>query len=144
MVLRDVSGTWDTLAEQDRRRALADAVEADGGVGVANLSVREAVEYANAALAAMIGADQAAMRRVRFSALLTVGARGAFAEAIETLFRTGEPARIASELVTRDGAALPVPLSLAGRRPGSSGAGAVELGRAAVRERVGESVWISG
>src|SRR3546814_13469544 len=38
MVLRDVSGTWDTLAEQDRRRALADAVEADGGVGVANLS----------------------------------------------------------------------------------------------------------
>src|SRR3546814_1483738 len=90
MVLRDVSGTWDTLAEQDRRRALADAVEADGGVGVANLSVREAVEYANAALAAMIGADQAAMRRVRFSALLTVGARGAFAEAIETLFRTGE------------------------------------------------------
>src|SRR3546814_3418777 len=50
MVLRDVSGTWDTLAEQDRRRALADAVEADGGVGVANLSVREAVEYANAAL----------------------------------------------------------------------------------------------
>src|SRR3546814_7627451 len=90
MVLRDVSGTWDTLAEQDRRRALADAVEADGGVGVANLSVREAVEYANAALAAMIGADQAAMRRVRFSALLTVGARGAFAEAIETLFRTGD------------------------------------------------------
>src|SRR3546814_12756862 len=72
MVLRDVSGTWDALAEQDRRRALDEAVEADGGVGVANLSVREAVEYANAALAAMIGADQAAMRRVRFSALLTV------------------------------------------------------------------------
>src|SRR3546814_11197560 len=72
--------------------------------------------YANAALAAMIGADQAAMRRVRFSALLTVGARGAFAEAIETLFRHGEPARLASELVTRDGDALPVPTSLAERR----------------------------
>src|SRR3546814_5758053 len=115
---------------QDRRRALADAVEADGGVGVANLSVREAVEYANAALAAMIGADQAAMRRVRFSALLTVGARGAFAEAIETLFRTGEPARTASELVTRDGDTLPVTLSLAERRSVYASEG--EIGRAHV------------
>src|SRR3546814_13032705 len=78
MVLRDVSELWGTLAEQDARRALADAIEADATVGVVHLSVREAVDYANPALAAMTGADQAAMRRVRFSAPLAVGRRAAF------------------------------------------------------------------
>src|SRR3546814_19075280 len=70
MVLRDVSELWGTLAEQDARRALADAIEADATFGVVHLSVREAVDYANPALAEMTGADQATMRRVRFSELL--------------------------------------------------------------------------
>jgi PAS domain-containing protein len=125
MVLRDVSELWGTLAEQDARRALADAIEADATVGVVHLSVREAVDYANPALAAMTGADQAAMRRVRFSALLAVGSRAAFAEALETLFRTGAPARIASELVTREGDVLPITVALAERRSAYASEGAV-------------------
>src|SRR3546814_14385833 len=71
------------------------------------------------------GADQAAMRRVRFSALLAVGSRAAFAEALETLFRTGAPARIASELVTREGDVLPVTLALAERPSAYASNGAV-------------------
>lgn len=127
LVLRDVSEGIDDLAERDALRALATAIEANGGIGQARISVREAIEAANPALAAMVGVDEAAMRRVRFSALLALGARHAFAEALEDLFRSGAPARIASELVTREGGALPVTLSIAERRGAYASDGALIL-----------------
>ncbi len=127
LILRDVSEGIGDLAERDALRALATAIDADGGVGHARISVREAIETANPALAAMVGVDEAAMRRVRFSALLALGARHAFAEALEDLFRSGAPARIASELVTREGGALPVTLSIAERRGAYASDGALIL-----------------
>ena len=127
IVMRDTSDIWDAQDEQDSRRALADAIETDGSIGVARLSVRERVEAANPALATMIGADETAMRRVRFSALLTSGARQAFADAIETLFRSGAPMRIASELITREGGALPVHLAMVERRSAYASEGATVL-----------------
>lgn len=127
LILRDVSEGIDDLAERDALRALATAIDADGGVGHARISVREAIETANPALAAMVGVDEAAMRRVRFSALLALGERHAFAEALESIFRSGAPARIASELVTREGLALPVTLSIAERRGAYASDGALIL-----------------
>ena len=130
IILRDVSETMEECAAGDARSALLAAVEADGGVGHARITVRETVETANDALTAMVGVDAAAIRRVRFSALLAIGQRQAFVEALESVFRTGEPARIGSEMITRDGAILPVTLSIAEVRGAYASDGAVILATA--------------
>ena len=127
IILRDVSETMEECAAGDARSALLATVEADGGIGHARITVRETVETANDALTAMVGVDAAAIRRVRFSALLAIGQRQAFVEALETVFRTGEPARIGSEMITRDGAILPVTLSIAEVRGAYASDGAVIL-----------------
>ncbi len=127
IILRDVSETMEECAAGDARSALLAAVEADGGVGHVRITVRETVEAANDALTAMVGVDAAAIRRVRFSALLAVGQRQAFVEALESVFRTGQPARIGSEMITRDGAILPVTLTIAEVRSAYASDGAVIL-----------------
>ena len=125
IVLRDISAAMEEQGAGDTRRALADAIEMQGEIGRATISVREAVEDANAALTTMVGVDPAAIRRVRFSALIAMGERAAFLDALETLFRTGTPARLTSALVTREGAALPVTLAMAERRGVYTSEGAV-------------------
>src|SRR3546814_1759092 len=64
-------------------------------------------------LTALVGVDPAAIRRVRFSALLAVGQRAAFVDALESVFRSGDPARVASQMVTRDGEVVDVNLTIA-------------------------------
>lgn len=125
IILRDVSEAMEHHAVADARQATADALEAHGAIGHARLSVRETVEVANDALTALVGVDAAAIRRVRFSALLAIGQRQSFAEALESVFRSGAPARIASEMVTRDGAVVPVMLSIAEIRGPYASDGAV-------------------
>ena len=125
IILRDVSETMDDYAATDTRRALIAAIEADTGIGHARISVRETVETANEALMIMVGVDAAAVRRVRFSALLAIGARQAFSETLESVFRTGHPARIASQMVTRDGTIIAVTLSIAEIRGTYAGDGAM-------------------
>jgi len=127
IVLRDVSDAMVALERNDARGAAIRAIEVDGGIGHACISVREAIEHANDALLATIGVGDEAIRRVRFSALLALGRRQAFAEALEELFRTGVPARIESELVARDGTAVPVTLSIVERRSAYASEGAVVL-----------------
>ena len=127
IVLRDVSDSVAAVERDDARRAAIRAIEVDGGIGHARISVREAIDHANAALTAMVGVSEEAIRRVRFSALLPVARRPAFAETLETLFRTGVPARIESELVARDGTTVPVRLSIVERRGAYASEGAVVL-----------------
>ena len=127
IVLRDVSGAMEDIAASATRQAMLDAVEADGGIGHARISVRETVETANDTLTALLGVDAGAIRRVRFSALLAVGQRASFAEALETVFRSGQPARIASQIVTRDGLAIDVTLAIAEVRGPYASDGAVVL-----------------
>src|SRR3546814_12012006 len=93
------------FAVSGMRTAMLNALEIDGGIGHARISVRETVESANAMLTELLGVDPAAIRRVRFSALLPVGQRAAFVEALESVFRSGDPARLASQMATRDGSA---------------------------------------
>ncbi|WP_428681778.1 PAS domain-containing protein [Sphingopyxis sp.] len=125
LVLRDISAAMEAITAGDTRKALADAIDAHGSIGHATVSVREMVEDASDALTAMAGVDATAIRRVRFSALLATGERHAFTEALEEVFRTGAPARLASSLVTRDGVAIPVTLSIAERRGVYASEGAV-------------------
>lgn len=113
LLLRDISEAMEDFAVSDMRTALATAIDVDGGVGHARLSVRETIDAANDTLTAMIGVDAAAIRRVRFSALLALGQRAAFSEALEAVFRGDGPVRIASQIVTREGVALDVTLSIA-------------------------------
>lgn len=127
ILLRDVSEAMADIAAGDARRALATAIDIDGNVGHARLSVRETVDTANEALTAMVGVDAAAIRRVRFSALLAVGHRAAFSDALESVFRSGQPVRIASQIVTREGLALDVILSIAEVRGAYASEGAVVL-----------------
>lgn len=127
ILLRDISEAMENFAASDVRQALAVAIDADGAIGHARLSVRETIDAANDALTTMVGVDAAAIRRVRFSALLAVGRRAAFAEAIEGVFRSGEPARISSQIVTRDGAVVDVMLSIAEIRGTYASEGAVVL-----------------
>ncbi|HWV59261.1 MAG TPA: PAS sensor protein, partial [Sphingopyxis sp.] len=93
----------------------------------ARISVRETVEAANPMLTALVGVDPAAIRRVRFSALLAVGQRAAFVEALESVFRSGDPARVASQIVTREGSAVDVILTIAEVRGPYASEGAVVL-----------------
>lgn len=127
IMLRDVSDILEDVATSDTRRALAAAIDADGGVGHVRLSVRETIEAANDTLMSMVGVDPAAIRRVRFSALLAVGQRAAFAEALEEVFRVREPVRLVSQIVTREGVALGVTLSIAEVRGAYASEGAVVL-----------------
>ncbi|WP_257550153.1 PAS domain-containing protein [Sphingopyxis sp. DBS4] len=125
ILLRDISAAMDEQRVGDTRRAFVDAAEAHGAIGRASISVREAIEDANGALTAMVGVDPIAIRRVRFSAMIAMGERAAFLDALETLFRTGAPARLISALVTREGTALPVTLAMAERRGAYASEGAV-------------------
>lgn len=125
LLLRDVSAAMAELSENDARRALADAIGAHGDIGCAAISVREAVEDANDALTAWVGVDPAAIRRVRFSALVAMKERTSFGEALETVFRTGLPTRRASALITREGDAVPVMLAIAERRSAYASEGAM-------------------
>lgn len=127
ILLRDVSEAMENFAASDMRQALANAIDVDGGVGHARLSVRETIDAANDALTDLIGVDAAAIRRVRFSALLAVGQRATFSEALEEVFRTGKPVRIPSQIVTREGEALDVALSIAEVRGAYTSEGAVVL-----------------
>ena len=127
ILFRDVSEAMERIAADDRRQALATAIDLDGGVGHARLSVRETVEAANDTLTRMVGVDAAAIRRVRFTALLAASQRAAFSEALEGVFRSGEPARILSKIVTREGVALDVTLSIAEVRGPYTSDGAVVL-----------------
>ncbi len=127
LILRDVSGAMDGFAATDARQALLAAVERDGGIGHARLSVRETVEAANAMLTGLLGVDLAAIRRVRFSALLAVAHRAAFADALESVFRSGEAVSLASQIVTRDGMAIAVTLTIAEVRGPYASDGAVVL-----------------
>lgn len=127
MLLRDISASMDEISAGDARRALVEALEAQKEIGHAAISVREMVEDANDVLTAMIGVDPSAIRRVRFSALVAMCERAAFTEALETLFRTGRSLRISSSLITREGSALPVTLTLAERRGAYASEGAVVM-----------------
>lgn len=127
VILRDVSGAMACFAERDACKALLAAVEAQGEIGHARISVREAVEAANDMLTDLLGVDGAAIRRVRFSALLAVGQRAAFAEALEELFRSGQPVRMASQIVTRDGDAIDVTLTMVEVRSPYASDGAVVM-----------------
>ncbi|WP_077147083.1 PAS domain-containing protein [Sphingopyxis sp. KK2] len=127
IILRDVSEAIAALEASDARAAALRAIDADGGIGHACISLREAVEYANEALTAMLGVGDEAIRRVKFSALLSVGRRAAFGEALEAVLRGGRPVRIESELVARDGATIPVALAIAERRNAYFSDGAVVI-----------------
>ena len=127
IMLRDVSEAMEDFAAGGMRAAILDAVERDGGIGHARISVRETVESANAMLTALVGVDPAAIRRVRFSALLAVGQRAAFVEALESVFRSGDPVRVASQMVTRDGSGIDVNLTIAEVRGPYTSEGAVIL-----------------
>ena len=127
IVLRDVSEAMENIAIADARQAMADALEVHGAIGHARLSVRETVEAANEALTAMVGVDALAIRRVRFSALLAIGQRQPFAEALETVFRIGVPIRIASEMITREGEMVAVTLSIAEIRGPYASDGAIVI-----------------
>lgn len=127
ILLRDVSDAMEQTAASDMRQALATAIDVDGGVGHARLSVRETIEAANDALTRMVGVDAVAIRRVRFTALLAAGQRANLSEALEMVFRHGEPTRILSQIVTREGVALDVTLSIAEVRGPYTSDGAVVL-----------------
>lgn len=127
IVLRDVSKAMQDFAVGDMRQAMLDAVEVDGGIGHARISVRETVQAANAMLTDLLGVDAAAIRRVRFSALLAVGQRSAFVDALESVFRSGAPTRIASQMVTRDGSTIDVALTIVEVRGPYTSDGAVVL-----------------
>lgn len=127
LLMRDVSDAMGEAAAVDARQALADAVEGHGAIGRAHISVREMIEDANACLTGMVGVDPAAIRRVRFSALLAMGERALFADALEGVFRGGPAARLPSAIVTREGQALPVILSIAERRGAYASDGAIVL-----------------
>lgn len=127
LILRDVSDALSDFAENDARQALLTAVEAQGDIGHARISVRETVEAANDTLLEMLGVDAVAIRRVRFSTLLAIGCRAAFVEGLEELFRSGQSVRLASQIVTRDGDVIGVTLTIAEVRGPYASDGAVIL-----------------
>jgi PAS domain-containing protein len=127
IILRDVSEAIAALETSDARAAALRALDTDGSIGHACISLREAVEYANGALVAILGVGDEAIRRVKFSALLTVARRAAFGEAVEEVLRGGRPVRIESELVARDGVIVPVALAIAERRNAYFSDGAVVI-----------------
>lgn len=127
IILRDVTEVIASRERASAQQAAILAIDVDAGIGHALISVRDTVEFANDALIRMIGVSDEAIRRVRFSTLLTLGSRHQFSDALEKLFRDGVPVRLEAELVTREGATHPVTLSIVERRGtyGSEGAAVI-------------------
>src|SRR3546814_16245498 len=78
-MLRDISEAMEDFAPGGVRAAMLNALEIDGGIGHARISVRESVESVNAMLTELLGVDPTALRTVRFSPTLPLRHRSAFA-----------------------------------------------------------------
>ena len=109
---REVTDEINAFHLADAKQAIIRAMEIDGSIGYARLSVREAIERADSVLIDMLGVTGDAITRVKFSALLPQSRRAAFGQALESVLHREGPRKIESELVGRDGVAIPVSLSI--------------------------------
>lgn len=112
LMFRDVSEEINAFHMADAKQAIIRAMEVDGSIGYARLSLREAVERADSVLIDMLGTTEDAITRVKFSALMPQGRRAAFARAMEAVLHNEGPQKLASELVGAEGSTVPVNLSL--------------------------------
>lgn len=127
VTLRD---TTDDVAERhnaDVKAALIAALECDGGIGHARISLREMVDQASPALIDMLGISEEAFRRVKFSTVISSHGRVAFCDALERVFTGHGPQRIETSLVDRDGRQIPVCLSIVELRGDYTWEGAIVL-----------------
>ncbi len=112
IIFREVTDEINAFHLADAKQAIIRAMEIDGSIGYARLSVREAIERADSVLIDMLGVTEDAITRVKFSALLPQSRRAAFAQALEAVLHKEGPRKIESDLVGRDGVAIPVSLSI--------------------------------
>ncbi len=112
LFFREVTDEINAFHLADAKQAIIRAMEVDGSIGYARLSVREAVERADSVLTEMLGVTEDAITRVKFSALLPQSRRAAFAEALEAVLHKEGPRKIESELVGPEGEVIAVNLSI--------------------------------
>ncbi len=111
-VFRDISEEIAAFHLADAKQAIIRAMELDGSIGYARLSLREAIERADKVLIDMLGVSDEAITRVKFSALMPQARRPAFTSALEAALNGEGGQKLASDLVGRDGVTIPVTLSI--------------------------------
>ncbi|HSI16302.1 MAG TPA: PAS domain-containing protein [Sphingomonas sp.] len=109
----------------DVKEGMIAAMEADGSIGYARISVREMVERADRVLIEMLGISEDVFRRVKFSTVIPASHRASFTEALEQVFAGHGPVSIESLLFSRDGTQLPVRMSIVELRGDYASEGAI-------------------
>lgn len=127
IIFRDVTDEVTGEQRADVTQSIIHALEVDGGVGFAQVSVRETVTHADARLLAMLGLTEEALSRVRFSTIIPARRRPAFATAIETVLAGRGAQRVETELLCNDGSLLPVRVTIVELRGAYASEGAVIL-----------------
>lgn len=109
----------------DVKAAMITALDCDGGIGYARISVREMVESASSQLTEPLGISEEAFCRVRFSTVIPTASRIAFGEAVERAFAGKGSQRIEASLLDRDGKQIPVCISIVELRGDCASEGAI-------------------
>ena len=123
--MRDTTEDITARHMADVKEGMIAAMEADGSIGYARISVREMVERADRVLIDMLGISEDVFRRVKFSTVIPASHRAAFTDALEEVFTGKGPVSIESRLFSREGAQLPVRMSIVELRGDYASEGAI-------------------
>lgn len=123
--MRDTTEDITARHSADIKESMIAAMEADGSIGYARISVREMVERADRVLIDMLGISEDVFRRVKFSTVIPASHRAAFTDALEEVFTGKGPVSIESRLFSREGAQLPVRMSIVELRGDYASEGAI-------------------
>jgi len=127
ITMRDTTEDITARHVADVKESMIAAMEANGTIAYARISVREMVERADPVLIDMLGISEEAFRRVRFSTVIPASHRTSFIEALEQVFAGRGPVSIESRLFNREGAQLPVRISIVELRGDYASEGAIVL-----------------
>lgn len=123
--MRDTTEDITARHMADVKESMIAAIEADGSIGYARISVREIVERADRVLIGMLGITEDVFCRVKFSTVIPASHRAAFTEALERVFAGHGPVSIESRLFSREGEQLPVRMSIVELRGDYASEGAI-------------------
>lgn len=113
LLLRDITADMQRHRLADVKTALMKAMSVHGEVGYVRVSTRGFIEYVDETFCAMVGLSEARLSHVAVSDLIDVAARPPFREQLERVLCGEGDRRVATRLLTNDGAILPVHAAVA-------------------------------
>ena len=113
LLLRDITADMQRYRLADVKLAILKAMSVHGRVGYIRVSIRGFIETADATFCAMVGLPEERLSNVCIPDLVELSARPVFREQLEQTLRGEGDRRVATRLLTNDGALLGVDAAVA-------------------------------